>query len=158
SGCISGIISFTHNGDAIIATFSSPGDAASANAGSYSIGAALSGAKLFDYTYGDLSNLGTLVVSKAALTVTADYQSKVYGAADPFLTYTVTGTTYYGDVALSVVKSTPVTPTHYTITDLSDGIASELNDSGQVTGQRFPSGVPFLFSNGVLTTIANEGG
>src|SRR6185295_9343704 len=47
---------------------------------------------------------GTLTVSKAAaLTVTADDQSKVYGAADPTLTYTVTGTTYYGDVAQDVV-------------------------------------------------------
>src|SRR5262249_57270215 len=48
---------------------------------------------------------GTLSVSKAAaLTVTADNQSKVYGAADPTLTYTVTGTTYYGDVAQGVVS------------------------------------------------------
>ncbi|MDB5350212.1 MAG: putative hemagglutinin-related protein [Planctomycetota bacterium] len=48
---------------------------------------------------------GTLTVTKAAaLTATADDQGKVYGAADPTLTYTVTGVTYYGDVAQSVVS------------------------------------------------------
>src|SRR5258707_3734942 len=39
---------------------------------------------------------GNLHVDKAAaLTVTANDKSKVYGAADPTLTYTVTGTRYY---------------------------------------------------------------
>src|SRR5258707_6220951 len=35
---------------------------------------------------------------------TTIFRSKVYGAADPTLTYTVTGTTYYGDVAQNVVS------------------------------------------------------
>src|SRR5258707_3232899 len=35
---------------------------------------------------------------------TTIFRSKVYGAADPTLTYTVTGTTYYGDVAQDVVS------------------------------------------------------
>src|SRR5439155_1738519 len=43
---------------------------------------------------------GTLTVSKAAaLTVTADDKNKVYGAADPALTSTTTGTLYYGDTS-----------------------------------------------------------
>ena len=54
---------------------------------------------------------GTLTVSKAALTVTADNKSKVYGAADPTLTYTVTGTTYYGDVAQTVVSGVSLSTT-----------------------------------------------
>src|SRR5439155_1133218 len=41
---------------------------------------------------------GTLTVSKAAaLTVTADDKNKVYGAADPALTSTPSGTLYYTD-------------------------------------------------------------
>jgi hypothetical protein len=40
---------------------------------------------------------GTLTVSKAELTVTADDKSKVYGAADPVLTYTPSGTLFYTD-------------------------------------------------------------
>ncbi len=40
----------------------------------------------------------TLVrVNKAPLTVSADDQSKLFGAADPVLTYTVDGTLFYGD-------------------------------------------------------------
>src|SRR5262249_61467239 len=63
----------------------------------------VSGGAATNYTITDVN--GTLTVSKAAaLTVTADNQSKVYGAADPTLTYTVTGTTYYGDVGQSVVS------------------------------------------------------
>src|SRR5260221_6194429 len=47
---------------------------------------------------------GTLTVSKAAaLTATADNQGKVYGAADPSLTYTPSGTLYYSD-AYSVIS------------------------------------------------------
>ena len=38
---------------------------------------------------------GTLTVSQASLTVTADDQSKVYGGTDPSLTYTPSGTLYY---------------------------------------------------------------
>ena len=53
-----------------------------------------------------------MTVSKAAaLTVTADDQSKVYGAANPALTYTVTGTTYYGDVAQTVVSGVSLSTT-----------------------------------------------
>ena len=41
---------------------------------------------------------GTLTVAKAApLTVNADNKNKVYGDADPMLTYTPSGTLYYGD-------------------------------------------------------------
>src|SRR5204862_6905 len=72
---------------------------AAATAGNHTITA--SGGTATNYNVSDAD--GTLTVSKAAaLTVTADDQSKVYGAADPTLTYTVTGTTYYGDVAQNV--------------------------------------------------------
>jgi gliding motility-associated-like protein len=40
---------------------------------------------------------GTLTVNKASLTVTANDKTKVYGAADPVLDYTPSGTLYYTD-------------------------------------------------------------
>src|SRR5262249_32500931 len=54
---------------------------------------------------------GTLTVSQAALTVTADDQSKVYGAADPTLTYTASGTLYYGDTYAAISGVTLSTTT-----------------------------------------------
>jgi hypothetical protein len=54
--------------------------------GAYDI--TLSGGSATNYSF-VLSN-GTLTVTAAALTVTADPKSKVYGAADPALTYTIT--------------------------------------------------------------------
>ena len=66
---------------------------AAATAGTHTIIA--SGGTAANYAISDVN--GTLTVSKAPLTVTADDKSKVYGAADPALTYTPSGTLYYGD-------------------------------------------------------------
>jgi len=54
-----------------------------------------------NYTVTTATTAGT--ITPAPLTVTADSKSKVYGGPDPTLTYTVTGTTYGGDVARNVV-------------------------------------------------------
>src|SRR5205807_1610433 len=55
---------------------------------------------------------GTLTVTKAAaLTVTADNKGKVYGAAEPTLSYMVTGTTYYTDAAQAVVSGVALSTT-----------------------------------------------
>ncbi|MEI6287881.1 MAG: MBG domain-containing protein, partial [Bacillota bacterium] len=51
-----------------------------------------SGGTALNYSITDVD--GTLDVSKAALTITADNQSKVYGAADPILTATYSGLQY----------------------------------------------------------------
>jgi filamentous hemagglutinin family protein len=64
-----------------------------ATVGSYAITA--TGGTASNYTITDVN--GTLTVNKAPLTVTADDQSKTYGGADPTLTYTPSGTLYYGD-------------------------------------------------------------
>ena len=67
---------------------------AAATAGTHPI--TVSGGTAVNYNVTDVD--GTLTVSKAAsLTVTADAEGKVYGAADPSLTYTPSGTLYYGD-------------------------------------------------------------
>ena len=64
----------------------------------------------------------TLTINKAALTVTADAsQTKVYGAADPALTYTITG--FQGadneaslDTPVSIARATGEDVSNYTIT------------------------------------------
>ena len=65
---LTGTLSGVENGDAITASFSTPADASSP-AGAYSITAALSGAKLHDYTV--TASTGTLTVTPAPLVVTA---------------------------------------------------------------------------------------
>src|SRR5260370_5919805 len=66
---------------------------------------------------------GIMTRGKAVLTVTADNQSKVYGAADPALTSTPSGTLYYGDtyavisgVSLSTATGGAATAGTHTIT------------------------------------------
>src|SRR2546422_152103 len=76
--------------------------AASSNAGTYPITA--SGAADANYTITHVN--GTLTVTKAPLTITADDKSKVYGAALPALTATYTGFVN-GDTVASL--DTPVT-------------------------------------------------
>ena len=66
---------------------------AAATAGTHPIVA--SGGTAANYAITDVN--GTLTVAQAALTVTADPQSKTYGGADPTLTYAPSGTLYYGD-------------------------------------------------------------
>jgi hypothetical protein len=87
TGSVSGVVS----GDGITASFSSPGDPATApvGTGSYTITAALSDPnnKLGNYTVHETD--ATLTVNPAMLHVAANAQSKVYGDADPPLNYTV---------------------------------------------------------------------
>jgi hypothetical protein len=116
---ISGVVLATASGSA-------------ATVGTYAITA--TGGTAANYTITDVP--GTLTVSPASLTVTADNQSKVYGGIDPSLTYTPRGTLYYGDsysvisgVTLStatgsaatvgsyVITATGGTAANYTITD-----------------------------------------
>ena len=79
---------------------------AAATAGTHAITA--TGGTAANYAITDVN--GTLTVSKAPLTVTADNKSKVYGAADPILTYTPSGTLYYGD-AYSVISGVTLSTT-----------------------------------------------
>ena len=92
---------------------------AAATAGTHTITA--SGGTAANYAITDVN--GTLSVSQASLTVTANNQSKVYGAADPTLTYTPSGTLYYGDtysvitgVSLSTTTGAAATAGTHTIT------------------------------------------
>ena len=99
---------------------------AAATAGTHTI--TITGGTAANYVITDVS--GTLTVSQAGLTVTADNQSKVYGGADPTLTYTASGTLYYGDtyavitgVDLSTTTGAAATAGTQTIT-VSGGTAA----------------------------------
>ena len=109
---------------------------ASATFGSHSITAANGTADNYYVT-----NInGTLTVSKAAaLTVTANNESKVYGADDPALTYTPSGTLYYSDnfsvitgVSLSTETGALASFGNHTIT--ASGGSAENYDVIEVNG------------------------
>ena len=87
TGTITGI----QNGDNITATYASTGAPAAAPVGTYPITATLNdpGNRLANYTV--TLNQGTLTVGLTVLTVTANDQTKVYGAADPAFTFTYSG-------------------------------------------------------------------
>jgi hypothetical protein len=141
---------------------------AAAVAGTHTITAAGGTAVNYSITFVN----GTLTVSQAALTVTADNQGKVYGAADPSLTYTPGGTLYYDDtysvisgVTLSTTTGAAATPgTHaifatggtaanYAITDVN-GTLSVTAAPLSATGLNFDAtaGTPF---QGAVATFTN---
>src|SRR5262249_51612390 len=89
--------------------------------GTYSlqVGASFGG----DASHSSSSSTADITVTKAGLTVPADAKSKVYGAADPTLTYTPSGTLYNGDaytvitgVSLSTTTGAAATAGTHTIT------------------------------------------
>jgi hypothetical protein len=87
-----GTITGTKNGDSLVDSYTTAADATSGT-GTYAINAHVAagpGANLANY---DIKHVdGTLTVTKAPLTVTADDKTKTYGDANPTLTGTVTGT------------------------------------------------------------------
>jgi hypothetical protein len=86
---LTGTLTGVQNGDNITASYSTTADTTSP-IGDYTILASLNDPdnKLTNYSV-TLSN-GTLSVTSAVLTVTADAQTKVYGGTDPALTYQIT--------------------------------------------------------------------
>jgi uncharacterized protein YaiE (UPF0345 family) len=79
--------------------FSTSATSASA-AGTYAVTPALGTLTAANYTFATFIP-GTLTVAKAALTVTADNQSRIYGAANPTLSYSINGFVN-GDTAAAV--------------------------------------------------------
>jgi hypothetical protein len=143
---LTGTLTGLQNGDNITASYST-----SANAGSpigvYNISPALNDptSKLTNYSV--TINDGTLTVTAAALTVTVDNQSRVYGSANPTLTGTLTG----------VQNSDNITATYSTTAALNSSVGAysiipALNDpNGKLTNYSV------TISNGTLTiTTANS--
>jgi hypothetical protein len=101
----SGTLYYTDTYGVITGVALSTTTGAAATAGTHTIAA--TGGTAANYAITDVN--GTLAVAQAPLTVTADNQSKTYGATDPTLTYTPSGTLYYTDtyaVITGVVLST----------------------------------------------------
>jgi gliding motility-associated-like protein len=124
---------------------------ASATFGTHTISA--SGGSSDNY---DVSNLnGTLTVSKAAaLTITANDKSKVYGESDPVLDYTPTGTLYYSDTysvisEVSLSTATGASATFGTITITANGGSADNYDVNDVNGT-------LTVAKAVLTAIADS--
>lgn len=110
TGTITGIM----NGDAITATYSTTATAATGIGGYPIVPAAVATApaKLTNYAV-TLTN-GTLTITPAPLTVATNAQTKIYGAANPTLTGTVTG----------IKNSDDITATYATAADATTGVGS----------------------------------
>jgi hypothetical protein len=135
---VSGITCTTVNGGTSIGT--------ALPFGSYTIdGSSCSGGTLSssDYSISSFTG-GAYTVYRAALTVTADDQSRVYGAANPTLTYTISGF-QNGDDA-SVVGGAPAISTAATPT--SDVGSYPISVS---QGTLHAANYYFVFANGTLT-------
>jgi hypothetical protein len=87
---------------------------------------------------------GTLTVSAATLTVTADSVSRVFGSANPTLTYTVTG--FVNNDPASVVSGTPNVSTTATPASTVGNYAITV-DVGALNATNYT----FAVQNGVLT-------
>ena len=108
---LTGTLVGVQNGDDITATYSTVADATS-SIGNYDILPALvdPGSKLTNYSV--TVNNGTLTVTTAALTVTADDQSRLYGAANPTLTGNIVG----------IQNSDNITASYSTTADASSSV------------------------------------
>ena len=116
---LTGTVTGIQNGDAITASYATGATPAS-TVGTYPITPTLNDPNNKLSNYSVTTTNGTLTVSKAALTVSADDKSRAYGAANPTLTGTVTGvqngdaiTAGYSTTAAatSAVGSYPITAT-----------------------------------------------
>ncbi|MCX6885220.1 MAG: MBG domain-containing protein [Verrucomicrobia bacterium] len=101
---LTGMVTGQVNNDTITATFRTTAQPGSA-VGTYNISPVWNdpGTKLGNYTI--TTNLGTLTVTKAPLSVIVDNKSRTYGAGNPALTGTLTG----------VVNSDNITPSYSTL-------------------------------------------
>ncbi len=87
---LTGTLAGLQNGDNITATYSTAADTNSP-VGTYDIGVAFSDPKNALTNYSVTTNSGTLTITPAALVVSADKQSRSYGAPNPPLTGSMAG-------------------------------------------------------------------
>ena len=123
---------------------------ASATYGSHTITA--SGGTAINYNITHVN--GTLTVSKASLTVTANNKAKVYGETDPVLDYTPSGTLYYTDTysvitGISLITTTGSAASFGTYTITATGGAADNYNINQVNGI-------LTVSKAALTVTAND--
>jgi hypothetical protein len=138
------------NGETAAVVSGSAGLSTSATTGSgigqYTITAALGSLSAANYTFA--FHNGTLTVTPAPLTVTADAKTKVYGQANPALTFTLSGFVN-GDTA-AVVSGSPTLSTAATTGSGVGSYAITVVDAGTLSAANyaFPSAA---FVGGTLT-------
>jgi predicted secreted protein len=106
---LTGKITGVQNGDVVTADYSTTATGSS-GVGQYPIKGAAQGTAAVLANYDVRLVDGTLSVTKARLTLTADDQSKILGSANPALTFTVTGLVN-GDTRSSALDSQPTVST-----------------------------------------------
>jgi hypothetical protein len=117
---------------------------ASSNVGTYTITAAQGTLAATNYTFSFVN--GTLTINKATLSVTADNQSRVYGAANPTLTATITGFVNGETLATSGVTGSPSLGTAAT-TSSPVGTYDITSSLGSLAASNYT----FAFVNGTFT-------
>src|SRR5262249_41493495 len=116
---------------------------AASAAGSYPITVATGTLAASNYTFTFVD--GTLTVTKAALTVTADNQTRTYGAANPTLTVGYSGFVNGDTIASLTAPATATTPA----TTASSGGSYTITPSGAASPN-----YTFTHVNGTLTVTA----
>ena len=139
-----GAISGLQNSDNISATYTTLADVSSP-VGTYDITAILADPDTRLGNYLVTTNTGTLTVTPALLTVTADNQTKVYGAANPSLTATIVSFVN-ADTEASAVTGSATLNTAVTTTTGVGNYAITAN-IGTLTAPNYTFG----FSNGILS-------
>ena len=145
AGDLSATISTGVNGENLGISYSSIGDTDFASVGSYAItGTLVSGTGLAS-NYSVTLNNGTLTVTPAPLTITANNQTMVYGGTLPPLTATFTGLVN-GDTPATFDASPNSAPMLATAPATSNAGAYPITVSGAVD-----SNYAITFANGTLT-------
>ncbi len=113
------------------------------NVGTYSIVPAGGADNNYSFTYAN----GTLTITKATLTATADNKSRMYGSINP--TFTITYSGFKNNETATVIDTTP---TATTTASLSSIIGTyEIKVTGGVDNN-----YGFTYVNGVLTIVGSE--
>ena len=134
------------NGETLGITYSSAGNAPTANVGTYDITAVLSNGTGLLSDYNVTLKSGQLAVNPALLTVTADNQVRFYGQANPPLTVTFTGFVNGQALATSGVTGNPSLSTPAT-TGSAPGYYPIIVGPGTLAATNYT----FTFQNGTLT-------
>ena len=141
SGTLSGVVA----GDAITASFGSSATTNSAP-GNYSITPSLTdpGSKLGNYSV--TTNTGTLTISQAVLTVSANFTNRTYGATNPIFTATYSGFVNGQTLATSGITGSPSLTCSAT-TNTGFGTYTISASIGTLASANYA----FQFSSGLLT-------
>ncbi len=129
---------------------SGSGTLASANVGSQTLSSsgtlALGGSAAANYTLAGAT--GSVTISPATLTVSADNKSKVYGAADPLLTASYSG--FVNGEGQGVLSGSPALSTTATVSSAVDGNPYPITVAA---GTLSAANYTFRFVDGTLTVI-----